>query len=113
MYADKLLPWVYPKVDCRLAFVDNEWVDARGDDPVRVVIAIEADGDARLVQVLWHYHPYRENLLALPLALSRGELRQGPAIDHVTIMDDGEPIIVFTPALVVTFVFTLVILLQH
>jgi len=21
--ADKLLPWVYPKVDCRLAFVDT------------------------------------------------------------------------------------------
>ena len=50
--------------------VDDERVDARGDDLVGVVVAIKGDGGARPVEVLWHYHPCRENLPALPLALS-------------------------------------------
>ena len=50
--------------------VDDKRVDAGGDDPVRVVIAIKGNGGARQVEVLRHRHPCCKNLPALPLALS-------------------------------------------
>jgi len=55
--------------------VDDERLDTGSDNLVRVVVAVEGDGGARPVEVLWHCHPCREDLAALPLALPRGELR--------------------------------------
>ena len=49
--------------------VDDEWVDARGDYLVGMVVSIEGDGGVRPVEVLGHRHPCCEDLAALPLVL--------------------------------------------
>ena len=72
---------------------------------VEVVVAVEGDGSARPVEVLGHRHPNRKDLPTLPLALSRHELRRGPAIGHVTIVNYGEPIIVLVAAPLVPLSF--------
>ena len=54
--------------------VDDERVDTGSDNLVGVIIAVEGDGGARPVEILWHCHPCCEDLTALPLVLSRGEL---------------------------------------
>ena len=91
--------------------VNDEWIDARANDPIRMIVVVECDGGARLVEVLWHCHPRRKDLSMFPLALSGAELCHGPTIDHVAVMDYGEPFIILTSALVVALVFPLVILL--
>ena len=92
--------------------VNDEWIDAGANDSVRMVVVVEGDGGAQPVELLWHCHPCCKDLLTLPLALLRGELCRGLAIDHVTVMDRGEPVVVLTSSLVITLVFLLIILLQ-
>jgi len=90
---------------------DDEWIDAGGDDLVGVVVAVEGDVGARLAEILQHRHPFLKDFPSFPLALLRGELRQGPTIDHVAVMDGGEPFVVLASTLVVTLVLPLVVLL--
>ena len=92
--------------------VDDKWVDAGSDHPVGVVITVEGDGSVRLVEVLRPCHPCYEDLAALSLALSRGELRRGSAVDHVAVVDGRETFIFFASSLIIAFVFPLVGLLQ-
>ena len=92
--------------------VDDERVDAGSDNLVGVVVAVQGDGGDRPVEILWHCHPCCEDHAALPLMLSRGKLRRGSVIDHVTVMDGVESLIVFTSTLVIAFILPIVILLQ-
>jgi len=89
--------------------VDDERVDTRGDYSVGVVVSIEGDGGARLVEVLGHRHPCRKNLTAFSLALPCGQLRRGSAIDHVAVMDGREVVVVFVVPFVAALLFLLVI----
>ena len=47
-----------------------------------------------------HRHSCREDLTAFPLVLPCGQLRRGPAIDHVAVVDSGETVVVFVVLLV-------------
>ena len=55
--------------------VDDKQVDTGSDHPVGVVVVVEGDGGARLVEILGHRHPCCKDLAVLPLVLPRGELR--------------------------------------
>jgi hypothetical protein len=50
--------------------IDDERVDSRIGDVVRVVIMVESDGHVEPVKEEWGCQVYRENLSALPLALA-------------------------------------------
>ena len=77
-----------------------------------MVVTVEGDGGARPVEVLGHRHPCRKDLVALPLALPRGELRRGPTVDHVAVVDGRETFVFLVAPLVVAFVSPLVIFFQ-
>ena len=58
--------------------VDDERVDAGSDHPDGMVVTVEGDGGARLVEVLGHRHPYRKDLTAFPLVLPCRSYIEGP-----------------------------------
>jgi hypothetical protein len=77
-----------------------------------MVITVEGDRGAGLVKVLGHSHPDRKDLLLFPLTLSRRELYHGPTIDHVSVVDGREPVVILASALIVALIFLLAIPLQ-
>jgi hypothetical protein len=50
--------------------IDDERVDSRMGDVVRMIIMVESDGYVRLVKEEWGCQVYGENLSTLPLALA-------------------------------------------
>jgi len=91
--------------------VDDEWVDVGVDDAVGVVITVEGVGGARLVKILGHCHPDCKDLSMFPLALSRCELDCGTAIDHITVVNNRETVVILAATFVITLVFLLVVLI--
>ena len=79
---------------------------------VGVVVTVEGDGGVRPVEILGNHHLSYKDLPMFPFALSRCDLRHRFIVDHVTVVNHRESIVIHADAPVVTLVLLLVVLLD-
>jgi hypothetical protein len=73
--------------------IDDERVDPRIRDIVRMVITIKRDSGPRPVEEEGGCKLYGEDLSTLALSLARGEACRGPPIDHKVVIDLRKPLV--------------------
>jgi hypothetical protein len=73
--------------------IDDERVDPRIRDVVRMVSTVEHDGCFGPVEEEGGCELHGEDLLTLALLLARAEARRGSLVDHKTVVDLGKPLV--------------------
>jgi hypothetical protein len=73
--------------------IDDEQVDSRVRDVVRMVVTVKSDSHFRPVQEEGGRQLYGEDLSMLSLTLAHGETRRGSLVNHEAVMDLGKPLI--------------------
>jgi hypothetical protein len=73
--------------------IDDERIDSRVRDVVRMVVTVESDGRSRPVEEEEGRQLYREDLSRLSLALAHREMRRGSPVYHEAVMNLGKPLV--------------------
>jgi hypothetical protein len=73
--------------------IDDERVDSRVRDVVRMVVMVKSDSRFGLVEEEGGRQMYREDLSTLSLALAHRETRRGSLVNYEAVMDLGKPLI--------------------